>query len=353
MKRRPATHIQGAGLTDLMVGLTIGLIATLVVLNVAMQFDARRRTTAGGAEAQLNAVQSLSILSRELRNAGNGLGPPDALGCVVHRASAGSPDASFVLAPAVIMDGDDGAPDTLVLLSAGEQAMPPARLVTPYTMGSDMLTLDSTLGLTSDVQLLLQSTGQPDCALLRLATVAIGAYTAKPRPTGCLLAGQVFGAGSAAINLGSLRYRRYSVDANQRLQMEVFDARQGSWTASALADGVVSMQLQYGFDDRAGAQSVPQVSRWSDTMIDADHDGSIGGSGDWQRVLALRFALVTRSAQRKDDGCDSVAPVWTAGQPGVPEETPIRVDHLPDWECWRYRVLQGEMPMRNQLWGGG
>lgn len=353
MKPRPVSHIEGAGLTDLMVGLAIGLIATLVVLNVAMQFDARRRATAGGAEAQLNAVQSLSILSRELRNAGNGLGPPDALGCVVHRASVGSPNASFVLAPAVIIDGDDGAPDTLLLLAAGEQAMPPARLVTPYTMGGDTLTLDSTLGLANNVHLLLQSTGQPDCALLRLTSVAIGAYTAKSAATSNLLAGQVFGVGSAAINLGSLRYRRYSIDANQRLQMEVFDPTQGSWTASAVADGIVSMQLQYGFDDRAGAQSVPQVTRWSDTMIDADQNGSSSGSGDWRRVLALRFALVTRSAQRKDEGCDSVAPVWTSGQPGAPEQTAIRVDHLRDWTCWRYRVLQGEVPLRNQLWGGG
>ncbi len=353
MKRRPASHAQGAGLTDLMVGLTIGLIATLVVLNVAMQFDARRRATAGGAEAQLNAVQSLSILSRELRNAGNGLGPPDALGCIVHRARPGSPNASFVLAPAVIIDGDDGMPDTLLLLSAGEQAMPPARLVSPYTMGGDTLTLDSTLGLSGNVQLLLQSTSQPDCALLRLTSVPMGGFSAKAAASSNVLAGRVFGIGSAAINLGSLRYRRYSVDANQRLQMEVFDPTQGSWTASAVADGIASLQWQYGFDDRAGTQSAPQVSRWSDTMIDADHDGSIGGSGDWRRVLALRFALVTRSAQRKDEGCDSAAPVWSAGQPGVPEQTEIRVDHLPDWRCWRYRVLQGEAPLRNQLWGGG
>lgn len=353
MERYSTLRTQGAGLTDLMVGLAIGLIATLVVLNVAMQFDARRRATASGAEAQLNAVQSLALLSRELRNAGNGLGPPDALGCVVHRASAGSPNASFLLAPAVIIDGDDGAPDTLLLLSAGEQALPPARLVTPYTMGGDTLTLDSTLGLANDVHLLLQSTGQPDCALLQLTSVAIGAYTAKSVATSNLLAGQVFGIGSAAINLGSLRYRRYSIDANQRLRMEVFDPTLGSWVASAVADGIASLQWQYGFDDRAGTQSAPQVTRWADNMIDADGNGTEGNSGDWQRVLALRFALVTRSAQRKDEGCNSAAPKWTAGQPAAPEETEIRVDHLTDWKCWRYRVLQGEVPLRNQLWGGG
>lgn len=352
MEHRPASRVQGAGLTDLMVGIAIGLIATLVVLNVALQFDARRRATAGGAGAQMNAVQSLAILARELRNAGNGLGPPEALGCVVHRASSG-PDASFLLVPAVITQGADDGPDTLLLLSAGEQAMPPARLVVPYTMGGDTLTFDSTLGLSTGTHLLLQSPGQSDCPLLRIASVAIGAYTAKAGATGGLLSGRVFGVGSAAVNLGALNYRRYSVDANQQLQMEAFDAQQGSWTKSSLADGVVSLQWQYGFDDRAGAQSVLRVTRWSDTMIDADGNGSIGGSGDWQRVLALRLALVTRSAERKDQGCDSAAPIWIAGQPDVPEQTAIRVDHLPDWQCWRYRVLQAEVPLRNQLWGGG
>ena len=354
MKREAIARLRGFGLTDLMVGLSIGMVATLVILNVAVLFDARRRAAAGSADAQAAAAQAVAMLSRELRNAGNGLGPPDALGCIVHWA-VGSTHGSFLLAPAIIVKGLNGLPDTLLLLSSGEQAMPPARLVAPYSTGTNLLTLDSTLGLASGMLLMLQSTGQPDCALLRLSTVSIGGFTVQVAANGNPLPGKVFGNDSAAVNLGSLRYLRYSVDEQQRLQMERFDTQTGLWIASPIAHGIVNLQLQYGFDDRAGVQAMPEVTRWSDTVVDADGDNTVGDSGDWQRLLALRVVVVTRSARQKDQGCDSTAPEWVTPATGAagPVRIPIRVDHLVDWNCWRYRLLQTEVPLRNQLWRGG
>lgn len=352
MRARAMIHMRGLSLVDLMVGLGIGMVATLVILNVVVMFDARRRATTGSSDAQVNAVFAASMLSRELRTAGHGLGPPSGLGCSVHRAAAGTTVATFLLAPVVIVNGSDGAPDTLEVLAAGEQALPPARLISPYTMGGAALTLDSTLGVAPDTQLLLQSAGSPDCALLSVAAVTIGAYTVQPKAASGILPGTVFGTGSPVVNVGTLAYRRYSVDANQRLQSETFDAASDSWIASTLAEGVVNLQLQYGFDARAGSQASPQVTRWSDTMFDADGNGAAGNAGDWQRMLAVRMAVVTRSAQRKDDTCDAQAPSWIAGNANTGEldATTIKVDHLDDWRCWRYRVLQTEVVLRNQLW---
>lgn len=352
MRASPHVRMRGLSLIDLMVGLGIGMVATLVILNVMVMFDARRRATAGSSDAQVNAVFAAAMLSRELRLAGHGLGPPSGLGCSVHRAAAGTADATFLLAPAVITNGSNSAPDTLVVLAAGEQALPPSRLISPYTMDSGMLTLDSTLGVVPNAQLLLQSAGSPDCALLSVAAVTIGAYTVQPKAASGILSGTVFGTGSPVVNVGTLAYRRYSVDTNQRLQAESFDAASGSWLASTLAEGVVNLQLQYGFDARAGAQATPQVTYWSDTPIDADGNGIAGNAGDWQRMLAVRLAVVTRSAQRKDESCDAQAPTWMAGDAntGELESTTIKVDHLDNWKCWRYRVLQTEVALRNQLW---
>lgn len=349
---RSSARMRGLSLVDLMVGLAIGLIATLVILNVMVMFDMRRRATAGGSDAQVNAVIASTLLSRELRIAGHGLGPPAGLGCIVHRALAPDTNDSFMLVPAVIVNGSDGAPDTLTVLAAGEQALPPARLIASYTMGNAALNLDSTLGVETDMHLLLQSAGHSDCALLTVAAVSIGAYTVQTKKINGLLPDVVFSAGSPVVNLGSLHYRRYSVDANQRLQSESFDTNSGSWVASTMAEGVVNLQLQYGFDARSGTQAIPQVTRWSDVLIDADGNGATGNAGDWQRMLAIRVAVVTRSAQRKDESCDTHAPTWNAGNDtsGELQSTQIRVDHLSDWQCWRYRVLQTEVPLRNQLW---
>lgn len=342
---------RGLSLVDLMIGLAIGMAAMLVALNVAVSFDARRRSVVGMADAQGNAAFAVTLMSREARMAGQGLGPSSALGCTAHRNAPGNPEASFALRPVVITPGANGASDTLTTLSGGASAVPAAWLIAPYTVGNGSLQVDTTVGMSAGDYLLLQADGQPDCALLQIASLGAGSsYVVMPRTVNGLLPGVVFAIGSAAVNVGALRFRRYAV-ATQQLRMESFDVASGLWTGATLADGVASLQLQYGFDARAGMQPVPQVSRWSDDVIDADGNGVIDAA-DWRRLLALRMAIVTRSAQRKDGPCDAGEPQWLAGAPGngALVATPIRVDHLPDWRCWRYRVLQTEVPLRNQIW---
>ncbi len=343
---------RGLSLVDLMVGLAIGMAAMLVTLNVALSFDARRRSVAGMADAQGNAAYAITLMSRELRMAGNGLGLPAALDCTVHRAAPGSAGASFALRPVTIVAGADGAPDALETLSAGARSAPAAWLIAPYTVGKGLLQVDSTVGMARDDFLLLQANGQPDCALLKIEVLGSGSsYTVQPHNVPGLLPAAVFAADTAVVNIGLPRYRRYAVDAQQRLQMDSFEADTGHWTGATLADGIVSLQLQYGFDDRPGPQPVPQVTTWSDVAIDADGSGAID-AGDWRRLLAVRMAIVTRSAQRKDGACDAVVPQWLAGDAssGALVPTAIRVDHLPDWQCWRYRVLQSEVALRNLIW---
>ena len=351
--RLPVTvRLHGLSLVDLMVGLAVGMIAMLVILNVMVMFDARRRATTGSSDAQTNAVFATSVLSRELRIAGHGLGAATGLGCTVHRSALNVPDASFLLVPVLIDNGNGGEPDRLTILAAGEQALPPARLIAPYTNNGGELTVNSTLGITPNAQLLLRSTGSSDCALLTTRSVAVGGYAVQPVPDSDVLPGAVFGSDSPIVNVGMLAHRRYSVDMNQQLSVETFDAIVGVWRASTLAEGVVNLQAQYGFDARAGALTPTQVTQWRDDIIDADGNGIVGNAGDWQRMLAVRIAVVTRVAQRRDEACDSTAPTWLAGISGTDklEVTTIKVDHLTDWSCWRYRVLQTEVPLRNQLW---
>ncbi|MFM8246399.1 MAG: PilW family protein [Burkholderiaceae bacterium] len=343
------TH--GLGLIDLMVGLAIGMVATVVILNVMVMFDARRRSVSGGADAQVNAAFASAWLARELRIAGHGLGPSTVLGCKAHRAAAGMPDANFTLAPVTITQGDDGAPDTLMVLAASEQALPAARLIAPYTIGAGTVTLDSILGITAGTQLLLHTPGQADCALLSVATTSVGAYTLQPVEVSGLLSDVVFATDSTVVNLGRLRYRRLMIDAAQRLQLSSFNSASGEWVTSTQSEGVVNLQLQYGFDTRTGTQTSPQVTRWSDLMLDADEDGQVGDSGDWQRLVAIRFALVVRSTQRREASCDAPVPTWLAGdETGELVVTDISLAHIAQWRCWRYRVLQAAVPLRNQLW---
>ena len=46
------------------------------------------------------------------------------------------------------------------------------------------------------------------------------------------------------------------------------------------------------------------------------------------------------------------APRWETTQAdGTPGRSPISLSHVPDWQCYRYRVAETVVPMRNVLWG--
>jgi type IV pilus assembly protein PilW len=125
-----------------------------------------------------------------------------------------------------------------------------------------------------------------------------------------------------------------------------------TWQSAALASGVVSLQAQYGFDTQSGTPSSTKVTRWSDTTFDADGNGTTGDNGDLRRLIAIRLAIVVRSAERSDQGCNATLPQWKAGavNNGQLASTDISLDHVIDWRCYRYRVLQTEIPLRNLLW---
>ena len=116
-------RIQGLGLTDLLVGLAIGLLATLVIMKVSILFEARRKSTTGIADAQMNASYALANLARDVRMAGHGLGPAEALGCVVRRTHGTDVLSDWLLWPVTLTDGANGRPDTLLVLSRDRKSV--------------------------------------------------------------------------------------------------------------------------------------------------------------------------------------------------------------------------------------
>ena len=80
------------------------------------------------------------------------------------------------------------------------------------------------------------------------------------------------------------------------LQTSRYSWTSSLWQTSGMASGIVSLQAQYGFDDRSGLQTSPQVTFWSSSLIDADGNKKIGDANDLTRLIAIRFAVVARSS---------------------------------------------------------
>lgn len=347
-----------------MVGIGISMLAMLVILQVALLFESRRTTTIGSSDAQINSVNMLALINRDLRIAGYGLGPADALACNVKRyykAEIGD----LVLQPVTIIDGLKGASDTLrILASAKQESSAPARLITPHPADANTLLVNSTLAIAVNDLLVLQEAGKP-CAMLQATAVPASDFRVShdavssawnPESSATLFPAGGYAVGAAVINLGAMTDHRYSVNSRSELLSERYLSATNSWEQKQLAAQIVSLQAQYGFDMRAGVQASPQVTWWSSDMKDADNNGSSGDNGDLRRLLAVRLAIVARSDKREPPGtagCDtSVAPEWLAGADADGQLTPTTIDvsSVPDWRCYRYRVLQSVVPLRNLIW---
>ena len=364
-----ATHshvkfFRGVGLTDLMVGLAIGLLAMLVIIKVAVLFEARRKSTVGAADAQQNVAIAVSLMSRELRMAGLGLGPVDSLGCSVAH-DLGKPLGPISLTPVTIIDGVAGASDEIqIFSSANRESTAPAKLLIAHASSDTAMQIDSTLGMQPENYLLFYEAGKT-CSLVRATAIPTGAFrvdhSSMPliTPTTPAVAGGVptaaavdYGSGSRVINLGSLYLVRYAITANNNLQISRFNVASMDWQTAGMASGIVSLQAQYGFDNRSGLQTSPQVTFWSSSMIDADRNGTAGDPNDLKRLIAIRFAVVARNSERNDQGCNAVQPQWTAGDAttGQLALIDISLNHVTNWNCFRYRVLEAEVPLRNLIW---
>jgi type IV pilus assembly protein PilW len=97
-------------------------------------------------------------------------------------------------------------------------------------------------------------------------------------------------------------------------------------------------------------------------MIDADGDTVAGNPGDWQRIAAVRLAVVARSKnpERPAPGRDCSATTGKpkayvlpapAGATAAALDVDVAVAGDPvDWHCYRYRVFETVVPFRNASW---
>ncbi len=141
-----------------------------------------------------------------------------------------------------------------------------------------------------------------------------------------------------------------------------------SAAASPIVDGIVQLQAQVGLDDNG--DGVIQSTEWREPCAAAAQlrKGAAPGtcaaatSTDWSRVLAIRIAVVARSIQQeKPDPADLVCKTTTDGTlAGYPDNRPTWAGGTivltgyagadPNWQCYRYRVFETKVPLRNLIW---
>lgn len=369
-RQRALPRTRGVTLIELMVGLAIGLIATLIITQSLKVAEGQKRATTSGNDAQVNGALALYTLRRDIQMAGYGLSArAGALGCDTRGRKNGTSTA-WSLLPAVINNGASNAPDTISVLYADKSGPAlPVNVVANHAQAATEFMVATSVSIESGhVLLAVPKTIDVDnwCAVLNVTGVvddagghhvqhAVNATAPwNPDPATFLpVAG--YPQGSYVVDIGRLVQHEYSVAAATRtLQLKEFttDMAAGASTTSDLYPEIVNLQAMYGKD----------LS--NDGVVDQYDNDTPTTAAAWAQVKVIRVAVVARSAQYEKEEVTSAEPVWDMGvrktdvtvagatDCGISQCVTLKTDGLADWKHYRYKVYDAVIPLRNVLWGG-
>lgn len=364
-------HLQrGFSLVELMVAVVIAIVTVLVVLEVLSTYEARKRTTTIGNDAEISAATGLFALERELRMAGAGMTLPTGFACNagvnLYFDPATASDGAL-LAPVRIIDGGAG-PDQIVMIRSDADFGPaPATIVTAMAAPDSSVIVDWNGGLVRGNLFMAGSAdGNKVCTLMQL--------TRAPQPSGsgfslehssansdynpatpatAFTTAVRYDVGDTITNLGQFGLRTFRVlcsdgaapgldNACNLVSFDTLAAPAPPTLADveSISTQVVDLQAQYGVAP-ANSQT---VNEWVDAT-----------GGTWaaptianlRRIKAVRLAIVTRGNLEREMVSPATLVLWDAGQP-----TERSIALSDDQRRYRYKVLTVVVPLINVIWAG-
>ncbi|MDH5265794.1 MAG: PilW family protein [Betaproteobacteria bacterium] len=384
---------RGFTLVELMVGVLIGLIGTVVIFQVFAVSESQKRTTTGGSDAQQNGVFGLFQIERDIRMAGYGLNNLALLGCSINGwYEPGAAPIQFKLVPVEIINGAAGAPDQIRLAFGNSDLfMAPAKLTQSMPTPSAVYKVDNRFGFNPGDLIIAAESGKP-CTLAQATEIPgnpgnsdnvvhnSGNYKNQDganvpadfnRPGGLPAPNDIAynawnpatGTGGRLFNLGAApTVVIYTVQNNQLVAINSLTPGVANQTA-ALADGVVQLQAQYGYDGNgdgsvpANAPSVANVTLGGNVDQWADNMPVAATGADWARVIAIRLVVTARSMtpERPNPAtgvCETTVanPKWITPAPPVGIDLDVSIADPANWKCYRYRTFEVMVPIRNMVW---
>jgi type IV pilus assembly protein PilW len=401
MKPASAPRTSGFTLVEIMIGLLIGMIGIVVIMQTFSVSEGYKRTSTSGSDAQVNGGLAMYLLQREIRLAGYGLNSLTPMGCtniVAYNANTGS---TFTLRmvpleinPAGIPAGDPGTDTILITYGSAENfvtgvgADQPSNSSANYTVRNNRDAFQPG-DLVIAVQPGAGAGGGPTCLLQEITLV--------PSASSCGAGG---GNGSSELihNTGQYKnpnkncqmttptYNKPSgitdpatgnpmpalnsanggtiFDIGPLPQVKVYAIRGGNLTVcdlmtqdcsvaanfSPMVSGIVSLRAVYGKD--------------------TDGDGAVNGwdrnalltAADANSVVATAVEVTAKSGLKEkpsagsgtcDTTTDAARPDPAQDWFGAGLAAASQIDlsgTAADWQCYRYKLFQTSVPLRNMIW---
>jgi type IV pilus assembly protein PilW len=377
--------LAGMSIVELMVAMVIGLVGVIVIFQVFSVNEGIRRSTTAGSDEQTSGIVGLTLIERELRHAGFGFNDFDVLGCTMKmfdamRTPSDIPD--FPLTAVAINSNAGTTPDLITVTYGGA-----ATTTAPVALASEMddptgrFQLPYFFGFNRKDALLIaepQQVGVSPCTLRQVSAAGSAAepyleHTASNdlrfnkadgTPIAYPARARVYNLGPfpARIQITVVNDSNNPSENNQLIQVN-------EWAEIAnplpMAEQIVQLKAEYGLDDGIdNGTVVRETYKADDNIVDKFTATSPNGTG-WGQVRSVRLALVSRSnaPERPNSGkaCDATPdysaalnddtyPVRWARGPDAPKGRPIDVRTTADWRCYKYKVYETVVPLRNMLW---
>lgn len=352
---------KGFSLIELMVGLVIGLLVTLAIMQVFSVFEGQKRSTSGSADAQTNGTIALMNIQRNIQMAGYGLPMPMAtigdssLGCSAigdfDFDGTGGGTATTNLFPIQITEGAGGTvSDTItVRYSTTAVGAVPVGIIDPNNATTSTgMTLVNNIGCgTEDNNYATTYASQYNLVLVKRGSTC-GFTTISQKPTT-----------DSATGVSKVRLSALPATFGGGLQIGDRVACMGDWqdytfdiandtlrlNGQPIVSEVVKLQAQYGISDTATSN---QVTSWVTASSVGGVDWSAPSVAERNRIKAVRLAIVLRNGLKEKEDVTDAAPVaWVdSGTTSMA----IDVTSVTDWQKYRYRVFTTAIPLRNMLW---
>ncbi len=361
---------RGFSLIEVMISTVVALFATLAIMQSFAVSEGYRRTTTSGGDAAFSGAVASYLLGRDLQMAGYGVNTAAYLGCTVSgfdESEAPAQPISFTLAPAQITPGVGSNPDSITIVSSSSGWLPaPITLTTAMASATDNYQISNPFGVTAgDVAILAQS-GNNACTLVQATNTPTtatpgsqntvqhtsgtyktsGGATVKSRynPTGGI--GPAYPAGSVLMDVGTApTVNTYFIQNNTLMVTQ--DVTAPGQPPQPVAPNIVQLKALYGKDKVGGGT----ITAWETTAPVT--------ASDWAAVLAIRVAMVARSAQpeKQADSKTGNCSTTTASPQVTWEDGSTTALDLsataptgPIWQCYRYKVFHMTASLRNSIW---
>ncbi len=343
----------GFSLVEIMIGLVIGLLATLVIMQTFSTFEGQKRTTSGSADAQTNGSIALMNIQRSVQTAGYGLPLPMAdidnssLKCNAFPDfdpdyNPGTVNSTNIF-PLVIQDGAADSSDLItVRYSTTAMGGIPVKIIDNTNANAATgLVADNNIGC-SDNDIVMVSDGN-NCMMATITDANGSGNTAQNislHPSTPMGSPIVIGAKLAC--MGDWQNYTYQL-VNNELQ----------YNSQPIVSEVVNMQAQYGVSNAAGNN---QVSQWVNASGGTWAAPSVNNRN---RIKAIRIALVLRNGFLEKTNVSSTCTTakgvvnngpcaWDDANYSAAPKIDLSGDA--NWQRYRYRVFETIIPLRNILW---